>query len=138
MHKHKHTDQHLDTLAKKMIKADPLKSPSVDFTATIMKQIEQVSIGETTLYTPLISKKGWFGIIAFLVGLSVYMIFGNVESLFAIEALDYTVLSNNKLVNALSEIKFSKTLTYAIGFFGLVFFIQIPLMKSVMNKRLEL
>jgi len=132
-----HTEQHLDRLAKKVITASPLKSPSVDFTANIMKQIEHVSIGETAVYKPLISKYGWFGIITVLVGISLYMILGNVESLSILESVDYSVISNNKVTEALSGIKFSKTLMYAIGFFGLVFFIQIPLMKHYMNKRLE-
>jgi len=132
-----HTEQYLDSLAKKAMRSSSLESPSVDFTANLMKQIEQVSIGESITYKPLISKYGWFGIIAILIGLSLYMIFGNVESLSMLEAVDYSVISNNKVTDALSGIKFSKTLMYAIGFFGLVFFVQIPLMKHVMNKRLE-
>ena len=132
-----HTEQHLDNLAKKAMKSSTLKSPTIDFTANIMKQIEHVSIGETATYKPLISKYGWFGIIAILVGISLYMILGNVESLSMLESVDYSVISNNKVTDALSGIKFSKTLMYAIGFFGLVFFIQIPLMKHNMNKRLE-
>ena len=102
-----------------------------------MKQIEHVSIGESIAYKPLISKHGWFGIIAILVGISLYMILGNVESLSMLESVDYSVISNNKVTDALSSIKFSKTLMYAVGFFGLVFLIQIPLMKHHMNKRLE-
>ena len=132
-----HTEQHLDSLAKKVIKSSAIKSPSADFTANIMKQIEHVAIGKSIVYKPLISKYGWFGIIALLVGISMYMVFGNVEGLSMLESVDYSVISNNKVTDALSGIKFSKTLMYAIGFFGLVFFIQIPLMKHYMNKRLE-
>lgn len=132
-----HTEQHLDSLAKKAMKSSSLESPSVDFTAHLMKQIEQVSIGDRIAYKPLISKYGWFGIITALIGLSVFMMFGNVEGLSMLEGVDYSVISNNKVTDAISGIKFSKVLTYAIGFFGLVFFIQIPLMKHIMNKRLE-
>ena len=132
-----HTEQHLDNLAKKAMKSSHLKSPSLDFTSKVMEQIEHVTIGETVAYKPLISKYGWFGIIAILVGISLYMILGNVESLSMLESVDYSVISNNKVTDALSGITFSKTLMYAIGFFGLVFFIQIPLMKHHMNRRLE-
>jgi hypothetical protein len=132
-----HTEQHLDNLAKKAMKSSQLKSPSLDFTSKVMEQIEHVTIGETAAYKPLISKYGWFGIIAILVGISLYMILGNVESLSMLESVDYSVISNNKVTDALSGITFSKTLMYAIGFFGLVFFIQIPLMKHHMNRRLE-
>lgn len=131
-----HTEQHLDKLAKKAMKSSLLESPSVDFTANIMKQIEPIKIGYSIAYKPLISKYGWFGIIAILIGISVYVMFGNVESSPLLETIDYSVISNNKVTDILSGITFSKTLMYAIGFFGLVFFIQIPLMKHVMNKRL--
>ena len=133
-----HTEQHLDNLAKKAMKASLLESPSNDFTANIMKQIEPIKIGSSTVYKPLISKYGWFGIIAILIGISVYVMFGNVDSSPLLETIDYSVISNNKVTDVLSGIKFSKTLMYAIGFFGLVFFIQIPLMKHLMNKRFEL
>jgi len=132
-----HTEQHLDNLAKKAMKSSILKSPSTDFTANVMRHIEHISVGESVQYKPLITKYGWFGIIAILVGISLYMMLGNIESLSMLESVDYSVISNNKVTEALSGITFSKTLMYAIGFFGLVFFIQIPLMKHNMNKRLE-
>ena len=91
-----HTEQHLDNLAKKAMKSSQLKSPSLDFTSKVMEQIEHVTIGETAAYKPLISKYGWFGIIAILVGISLYMILGNVESLSMLESVDYSVISNNK------------------------------------------
>ena len=78
-----------------------------------------------------------FGIITVLIGVSIYMTLGNVEGATLLDTVDYSVISNNKVTNVLSGITFSKTLMYAIGFFGLVFFIQIPLMKHIMNKRLE-
>lgn len=132
-----HTEQHLDSLAKKAMKSTSLQSPSVNFTTNIMKQIEHETIGESIIYKPLISKKGWIGIIAVLIGVSVYLMLGNVEGGSWLETVDYSVISNNKVADVLSNIKFSKIVTYAIGFFGLVFFIQIPLMKHYMNKRLE-
>jgi hypothetical protein len=132
-----HTEQHLDNLAKRVMKSSSIKSPSLDFTANVMKQVEHVSIGETVAYKPLISKYGWFGIIAILIGVSVYVMLGNVESSSMLEAIDYSVISNNRVTEAISGIKFSKNFMYIVGLFGLVFFIQIPLMKHYMNKRLE-
>lgn len=132
-----HTEQHLDNLAKKTIKSSGIKSPSIDFTANVMKKIEHVSIGETVKYKPLITKYGWFAIIAILTGVSIYVMFNNTGSSPIIDAVDYSVISNNKVTNILSGITFSKTLMYAIGFFGLVFFIQIPLMKHYLNKQLN-
>lgn len=132
-----HTEQHLDKLARKTMTSSGLKSPSVDFTANVMKNIEGVTIGETLKYKPLITKYGWFAIIAILTGVSIYVMFNNTGNSTLIDTVDYSIISNNKVTNVLSGITFSKTLMYAIGFFGLVFFIQIPLMKHFMNKRLE-
>ncbi len=132
-----HTEQHLDNLAKKTIKSSGLKSPSIDFTAKVMEQIEPIKIGSSTVYKPLITKYGWFAIIAILIGVSIYVMFNNTGNSPLIDAVDYSVISNNKVTNVLSGITFSNTLMYAIGFFGLVFFIQIPLMKHYMNRRLE-
>jgi len=132
-----HTEQHLDNLAKKTIKSSGIKSPSIDFTVNVMKKIEHVSIGETVTYKPLITKYGWFTIIAILTGVSIYVMFNNAGSSPIIDVVDYSVISNNKVTNILSGITFSKTLMYAIGFFGLVFFIQIPLMKHYLNKQLN-
>jgi uncharacterized membrane protein (DUF485 family) len=132
-----HTEQHLDSLAKKVMKSASLQSPSVDFTSNLMEEIKHATIGESLTYKPLISKNGWFAIIAGLIVLSMYIIFGNVEGPGLLDTVDYSAISNNKVFNAITEIKISKILTYAIGFCGLVFFIQIPLMKHMMNKRLE-
>ncbi len=132
-----HTEQHLDNLAKKTMTSSGLKSPSVDFTANVMKEVEHVTIGDTVQYKPLITKYGWFAIIAILTGVSIYVMFNNTGNSTLIDAVDYSVISNNKVTNILSGITFSKTLMYAVSFFGLVFFIQIPLMKHFMNKRLE-
>jgi hypothetical protein len=132
-----HTEQHLDKLAKKVIKSSAIESPSLDFTADVMKQVEQVSENETLTYKPLISKYGWLCIIAILVGVSVYMIVGNIDNPSWLGTIDFDIV-NNKIPALFSGLKISKTFLYAIGFFGLVFFIQIPLMKHVINKRLEL
>ncbi|MCK0110194.1 hypothetical protein MWU58_12875 [Flavobacteriaceae bacterium S0825] len=132
-----HTGQHLDNLAKKAMTSSGLKAPSIDFTAKVMKEIESIRIGSSTVYKPLITKYGWFGIIAILIGVSLYMTLGNVEGSTLLDAVDYSVISNNKVTSVLSGITFSKTVMYAIGFFGLVFFIQIPLMKHIMTKCLE-
>lgn len=133
----KHTEQHLDKLAKKAMKSSLLESPSSDFTANVMKQVETISIGSSVVYRPLITKYGWFAIIAILIGVSIYVMFNNTGNSTLLDAVDYSVISNNKVTNALSGITFSKTLMYAIGFFGLVFFIQIPLMKYYLNKQLN-
>lgn len=131
-----HTEQQLDKLARKMIVSSKHVSPSMDFTANVMKSIEQVNIGETLVYKPLISKKGWLGILIVTIGLTAFLFLGNIEGVSWFDKLDLSVISNNKFQNLMSGIVISKTLTYAIGLCGILFFVQIPLMKYLMNKRL--
>lgn len=131
-----HTEQQLDKLAKKMMASSKRETPSMDFTANVMKSIEQVSIGETLVYKPLISKKGWLGILVVIIGITTFLMLDNVEGVSWFDKVDLSAISNNKLQDALSGIVISKTLTYAIGLCGLLFFVQVPLMKYLMNKRL--
>ena len=132
-----YTEQQLDVLAKKMMHSSKREKPSMDFTANVMKNIEHAVIGETIVYKPLISKRAWFIIIAIVVGVAAYVTLGNVQGVSWFDNVDFSTVSNNRLVNTLSGITISKTLTYAIGICGLLFFVQIPLMKYLMDKRLE-
>ena len=133
-----HLEQHLDKLAKKVVKSSAKESPSLDFTANVMAQIEAANISHITVYKPLISKRTWF-IIATLavIGFGYLLYSGNSEGLGLLDKVDFSVLSNNKVAEVLSGIKFSKTFMYVVGLGGLMFFIQILLMKHYLNKRLE-
>lgn len=132
-----HTKQHLDKLSKKVMRSSVLETPSVDFTATIMSQIENISIEKVTVHKPLISKLGWFSIVVIVAGIVGYTMYGNVESISWLNTIDYSVISNNKISNAISGITISRVMMYAIVFFGLAWFIQIPMMSHYFNKRLE-
>jgi len=133
-----HTEQHLDKLAKKVMQLSSLESPSLDFTAKIMAKVEASATSNITVYKPLISKSGWLIISILVIGGLTYGIFGSgLEGLGWFDNIDYSIISNNKVTEAISGITFSKTLMYAIGLCGLVFFIQIPMMKHYFDKRLE-
>jgi len=132
-----HTEQHLDKLAKKVMQSSSLESPSLDFTANIMANIEASGISHITVYRPLISKHTWLIVAILILGGLSYSIFGNLEGLGWVDKVDLSVISNNRVTEAISGITFSKTLMYAVGVCGLVFFIQIPMMKHYMDKRLE-
>lgn len=131
------TAQHLDKLAKKVVTATPLQSPSADFTAAVMDKIEGMPITQSLVYKPLISRYGWLGIAACFMGLFVFVGFGNVSNMSLLGYVDYAILLDNDITHALSKLTVSKTTMYAIGLFGLLFFVQIPVMKHYLNKRLE-
>jgi hypothetical protein len=133
-----HIEQHLDKFAKKVIQSTPLEKPSLDFTANIMAKVDAIATNSITVYKPLISKRMWFVIAVLVIGSLSYGIFGSgFEGLSWLDKMDFSVFSNNKITDAISGIKFSKTLIYAVGLCGLVFFIQIPMMKHYLDKRLE-
>ncbi|TDJ06678.1 MAG: hypothetical protein E2O67_03435 [Deltaproteobacteria bacterium] len=133
-----HTEQHLDKLAKKVMQLSSLESPSLDFTAKIMAKVEASATSSITVYKPLISKSGWLIISILVIGGLTYGIFSSgLEGLGWFDNVDYSIISNNKVTEAISRITFSKTLMYAIGLCGLVFFIQIPMMKHYFNRQFE-
>jgi membrane-associated PAP2 superfamily phosphatase len=133
-----HTEQHLDELAKKVMQSSPLEKPSLDFTANIMAKVDAITTNNITVYKPLISKRMWLVIAVLVVGSLFYGVFGSgLEGLSWFDKVDFSIFSNNKITDAISGIKFSKTLIYAVGLCGLVFFIQIPMMKHYLDKRLE-
>lgn len=131
-----HTEQHLDKLAKKVMQSSLRENPSLDFTAHVMAKVEAMAKSKSMVYQPLISKKAWFLISLIIVGLWSYGFFGTgVESLGWFDSVDYGVITNNKVTEVISGIAISKIFMYAIGFFGLVFFVQIPLMKHYLDRR---
>ena len=133
-----HTEQHLDKLAKKVMQFSSLEKPSLDFTANIMAKVEESSISNITVYKPLISRTTWIMISILVIGGLSYSIFGSgLEGLGWFDKVDFSVISNNKIAEAISGITFSKTLVYAIGLCGLLFFVQIPIMKHYLDKRFE-
>jgi len=135
-----YTEQHLDKLAKKVMQSVSLERPSLDFTANIMAKVETASISSNiTAYQPLISRRTWIIVSLLVIGLLVYSVFGNTttEGLGWFDKFDFSIISNNKITETISGITFSKTLMYAVVLCGLVFFIQIPMMKYYLNKRLD-
>ena len=131
-------NKHIDSLVEKVVKESSLESPSLDFTSNIMSQIEAVPQNEITVYEPLISKSVWLAISILVIGSLSYGILGNgIESLGWFDNIDYSIISNNKVTEVISGITFSKTLMYAVGLWGLLFFIQIPMMKHYFDKQLE-
>ncbi|WP_034040632.1 hypothetical protein [Wocania ichthyoenteri] len=131
-------DKHLDNFTKKIIKKAASESPSIYFTSEIMAQVTALNNSSATVYKPLISKKVWVLIALSFVVLCAYLILGTeTEKVSWFSTLDFSALSNNNFTNVLSGFTMSKTLMYAIVFFGLMFCIQIPFLKNHFDKRFE-
>ncbi len=131
----------IEALVDKMMNGVDLETPSLDFTATIMSQVEALAVSKVTPQQPLISKLGWSIIAITIIAIIVYAFIGGfanetTHSLFN-NTYDYSVLHNNVISQFLSGIVISKTVLYSIVLFGAMLFIQIPLLKYYFNKRLE-
>lgn len=130
-------DKHIENLVDKTMKKVSLESPSFDFTNTVMAQVNALGQSSVTTYKPLISKPMWFAIFAIGLAIVLYIIFGmNTTEIGWLNSVDLSVLTNNKFSNALSGFKVSKTVMYGIVLFGIMLFIQVPILKHYFDKRI--
>ncbi|RKE98051.1 hypothetical protein [Ichthyenterobacterium magnum] len=131
-------DKNLDLFTKKIMKQASIESPSFDFTDVVMSQVNALKESKAIVYKPLISKTSWLFILIAVVTLTTYLVFG-IESKTPewLSTLDFSIISNNKMVDAFSGLSFSNTLVYAVAFFGLMFFVQITFLKQNFDKHFE-
>jgi len=129
----------LDELSKKVITASNLETPSLDFTANIMSNINVVAKqSESTIYKPLITKKAWFIIAVIFIAVCAYVLLGNTsESIGWFTNVDFSFVPSFNMASVFSEISFSKTVLYAIVVLAFMLFIQIPLLKKYFDTRIS-
>jgi len=133
------TDKHIEKFVDKMMKETNLDTPSVDFTAQVMSQVLKIKTSQTTVYKPLISKWVWYGIFISMLGLIAYLSFNSSSvSGGLLEKFNLGTLPKFSMPNLFSGLHFSKTTIYACVLLTLMLFIQIPIIKHVMNRRLEI
>ena len=99
-------NKHIDSFTKKLFKDGSTESPSFDFTTKVMSDVNALSSTNVTVYKPLISKRTWILISISVVALIAYFTFGlQLESSGWFSTIDYTVLSDNKITEAISSLK---------------------------------
>lgn len=131
-------DKYFDDIAKKIIQQGSIESPSFNFTDTVMSQVLELNKSRVTMYKPLISKKGWFIILAVLITVIVYTAyFGEpLDSASWISQIDFGVFSSNGITNLLS-FKVSKAFTYAVVFLAIMIGVQVVFLKNYFNQRFQ-
>lgn len=130
-------DNQIEKLVDKTMKHSYLESPSLGFTNAVMTQVNAMQKSTVTTYQPLISKPIW--IVLFIIALAVvlYIIFGTTTNDSNwLSFIDLNMLADNKLNTALTGFKVSKIVMYSVVLFGLMLFIQIPILKNYFDKRL--
>lgn len=126
-------NKHIDHFVDKVMKSSNMETPSFDFTAKVMSQITVPSKSAVTVYEPLISKTTWGILLVLTAGMVGFSIFNQEStSLGWFDKLDFSIVSN-----LFSGVKISQTTMYSLLMFGVMLFIQIPLLKHYFNKRFE-
>lgn len=132
------TDKYFDDIAKKVIQQGSIESPSFNFTDIVMSQVLELHKSNATTYKPLISKKGWFLILAVLISVVFYTAsFGRQsEDTSWMSQIDFGMFSNNGITNLLS-FNVSKTFTYAVVFLAIMVGVQVVFLKNHFNQRFQ-
>ena len=130
-------DKQIEKLVERSMKTQSLESPSSNFTSMVMDQVLALNKSKVTIYKPLISKPMWFAIFVVALLIVSYIIFGmNTTETSWLSFIDLSVITDNKLSNTLSGFRVSKTVMYSVVLFGIMLFIQVPILKNYFDKRL--
>lgn len=132
-------DKHIEKLVDKTMKKSSLESPSFNFTNTVMARVNALESDTITTYKPLISKPMWLAILVIAITIVLYIMFGMTTTETGwLSFIDLSVLTDNKLSNAMSGFKVSNTVMYGVVLFGIMLFIQVPLLKHYFDKRIAI
>ncbi|WP_178987802.1 hypothetical protein [Winogradskyella schleiferi] len=127
-------DKKIEELIGKLMSAESLEQPSLDFTNNVMSKVEAISSSTTTVYKPLIPKSVWFLILGSFVALIGYIYLNKPTSDNGwFDRFDLSHITVNPLENL--SIDFSTTLMYAVVLLAIMVSIQVPLLKHYLDKR---
>jgi len=130
-------EKHLDKLSEKVMRESSIEKPSSHFTSNVMSQINALKASATIVYKPLISQTGWFVIAIVVLAICGYFVFGNImEGTNWLSVIDFSFITNNSITESLSGITFSNKTVYAVVLFGIMLFIQIPILKKRFDEEL--
>lgn len=135
MAENRHIEE-LDTFAKKYVKEIPQEEPSIGFTVSIMENILKES--NKNVFTPkeLITKKGWFLIVSFLLVILFVASKQIKESTIKVPKFDFSFLNKIQIPNLFESFSISNTVLYAVFFLGLMIMAQVVFLKGYFEKRI--
>jgi hypothetical protein len=137
MEENKHIEE-VHAFAKKYVKEIPKETPSVDFTANLMKSITQLeTVRKTIVYKPLISKKGWFVVVLGIIAVFFIPFNSSKEQAFTLPKLNFSFLEKLSFSGVFENLSVSNTTFIIALIFGLLMSIQIVYLKEYFEKRLH-
>ncbi|MGI9547663.1 MAG: hypothetical protein ACR2MM_10525 [Flavobacteriaceae bacterium] len=132
-------DKKLDDFLKKTIKSAGFEEPSVDFTASVMDQIQQKEGSKfATSYKPLISKNAWISLGLILMAVFAFLLSGEWESDFSnitlpfmerLSDLSLPDLSGKFNLNSIDNINIHPNVIYAVLMLSVFLYAQIIYLK---------
>ncbi|MDP5092574.1 MAG: hypothetical protein NWQ17_04655 [Polaribacter sp.] len=126
----------IDAFASKYIKEIEIESPSLNFTATLMKKIE-VKHKKVFNQEPLISKKGWFGIFSVILIVLLFSSKTKENSVFEMPKLNFSFIPSLKINQIFETLTISNTTMIAFLLFGGMLLFQLFYLKNYFDKRFE-
>lgn len=130
-----HEDKNIEALINKLIAADTLEQPTLDFTDKVMEKVAETSTN-ATVYKPLISKYMWWSIAASFLALVGYVLFQKPSDNISIaERYSLPEVSLNPLEGL--SFDFSSTLMYAIVLLAIMVSIQVTILKHYFNNKMS-
>jgi len=137
MGENKHIEE-IHAFTKKYVKEIPTETPSVEFTANLMKSITQLeSVKSKIVYKPLISKKAWFVVFLALIAVVFIPFNSSEEGMFTLPKLNLSFLEKLSFSGVFENLTVSNTTFIITLIFGLLMSIQIVYLKGYFEKRLH-
>ena len=135
MGENKHMKE-LDAFAKKYLTELPENVPSANFTANVMKNIEQLAAAKKTMvYKPLISLKGWLFIVIAIAGVLFRSMKSTTKEFFALPEMNFSFLEQLNFTSYIEQISISSTTASIVLVFGFMFLIQILYLKGFYTRK---
>lgn len=129
-------DKQLENFVDKAMKLPPLVSPSFDFTANVMSQVNALQESKVTSYQPLISTSMWIVIFTGFVAFVAYIVL--VTKPEASGWFDSVDLNTERVSEFFGGLQTPRIAAYGVGLLALMFLVQIPLLKNYFDKRLSI
>ena len=128
-------DKQLDKFVDKLMQETSPESPSPEFTAKLMLQVQATEMEKVAVYKPLISKRAWFIIFAVIIAFTGYFIFNtDVQPGSWLASLDSNAI-NDDIIRMLPAFKFSTVTLYAVVLLPVMLFVQITMLKKYFNRQ---
>ena len=138
MGENKHIKE-IDAFAKKYVNEIPAESPSIDFTSNLMDKINEFqAVKEKITYKPLISKKGWFCILATVITAVLISVKSSKDELFTLPEMNFSFIEKINFSGLFENIQVSNSTLYLAITFSALVFIQIFYLKGVFEKRINM